>query len=116
MRRLVLGALIGAALVVAAAATWDSTGSAAFAQRAPSQPPMGTEAGMIALTTPSADNATLVTLVDPRQRAMAVYRVDSLSGKIKLLSVRNVQWDLQMLHLNSESPLPPEIRSLLEAR
>ena len=115
MRRLVLGALIGAALVVAAAATRDSTGSA-FAQRAPSQAPVGNEAGMIALTSPSADNATLVTVVDARQRALAVYRVDSLSGKIKLLSVRNLQWDLQMVHLNSESPSPQEIRSLLEPR
>ena len=71
---------------------------------------------MIALTSPSADNATLVTVVDARQRALAVYRVDSLSGKIKLLSVRNLQWDLQMVHLNSESPSPQEIRSLLEPR
>ena len=112
---MVLGALVGAALVVAFAASRDSTGSA-YGQRAPSPNPVGSEGGLIALTSPSADNGVLVTVVDARQRALAVYRVDSLTGKIKLLSVRNVQWDLQMVHLNSESPSPQEIRSLLEPR
>ena len=47
---------------------------------------------------------------------MAVYRIDPTAGKIKLLSVRNIQFDLQVMDLNSEKPSPQEIRSLLEQR
>jgi len=47
---------------------------------------------------------------------MGVYRVDSVSGKITLCSVRNIHWDLQMIYLNNENPLPQEIRALLEQR
>jgi len=45
-----------------------------------------------------------------------VYRVESATGKIELKSVRRIHWDLQMTNLNTEKPLPQEIRSLLEQR
>ena len=47
---------------------------------------------------------------------MAVYHIDPSGGKIKLLSVRNVQFDMQVMDLNSDKPSPQEIRSLLEQR
>ena len=58
----------------------------------------------------------MLTVIDPRQQAMGVYRVDLASGRITLLSVRNIQWDLQMTDFNGVNPLPREIRSQLEQR
>ena len=113
MKRALLGALMGAGFVMLAAA-WNQP-TAVFAQR-PSYGQANAEGSVIALSAPSADNASQITVIDPRTRAMAVYRVDSVSGKIKLLSVRNINWDLQLMQLNSESPLPQDIRSLIEQR
>ena len=114
MKRALLGALVGAGLVMLAAA-WNQP-TAVFAQRPSPYGQANAEGSVIALSAPAADNASQVTVIDPRSRAMAVYRVDSASGKIKLLSVRNINWDLQLMQLNSESPLPQEIRSLIEQR
>jgi hypothetical protein len=114
MRLMVLGALIGAGLVIAAVGLLGHGGEV-YAQRAP-LPATGADAGLIALSAMTGDNAQMVTLIDPKLRAMSVYRIELASGKIKLVSVRNVNWDLQMMQLNSENPLPQEIRSLLETR
>jgi hypothetical protein len=57
-----------------------------------------------------------LTVVDPRQRALSVYHIDLLTGKITLKSVRNIQWDLQVTDLNNEPPRPLEIQSMLEKR
>jgi hypothetical protein len=114
MKRALLGTLMGAGLVLVAAATVGYPQSPAVPPKAPYGEAAG-DGGLIALNGPSADNAQLVTVLDTKTRAMAVYRVDA-NGKIKLLSVRNLHWDLQVLQLNSESPLPQEIRSLLDQR
>jgi hypothetical protein len=53
----------------------------------------------------------LVTVIDPRQRVLAVYHVDRASGQITPKSVRNITWDLQMTEYNSGDPLPQDIRS-----
>jgi hypothetical protein len=55
-----------------------------------------------------------VTVVDPRQRVMAVYQVERASGEITLKSVRNLTWDLQMIGYNSGKPTPQDIRSGLQ--
>lgn len=115
MKRAVLGTLIGAGLVLAAAGAVGYPQSSPAPQRVPYAETAG-EGGLIALSGPSADNAQLVTVLDTKTRAMAVYRVDAATGKIKLLSVRNLHWDLQVMQLNSESPLPQEIRSLLDQK
>jgi hypothetical protein len=47
---------------------------------------------------------------------MGVYRIDAVTGKIGLKSVRNLYWDLQMTYHNNEPPLPQEIEKLLEQR
>lgn len=113
MKKALLGALLVFGLVVAVAAgqNWPAAGQRA----APSVQQAG-DSSLIAVPSLSADNSQLLTLVDPRTRAMAVYRIDPTGGKIKLLSVRNVQFDLQVLDLNSDKPSPQEIRSLLEQR
>ena len=47
---------------------------------------------------------------------MAVYHIDTTTGEIVLKSVRNIHYDLKMIEFNGTSPLPREIRSLLEQR
>jgi hypothetical protein len=56
----------------------------------------------------------VVTVIDPRQRVLAVYHVDPASGKIVPKSIRNITWDLQMIEFNSGDPLPQDIRSGLQ--
>jgi hypothetical protein len=115
MKRALLGALIGAGLVLVAAGAVGYSQTIPAPPRAPYAEAAG-DGGLVALSGPSADGAQLVTVLDTKARAMAVYRVDAVSGKIKLLSVRNLHWDLQVLQLNSENPLPQEIRSLIEQK
>jgi hypothetical protein len=115
MKRAVLGTLIGAGLLFAAAGAVGYPPGAPTPQRAPFEQIAG-EGGLVAVSGPSADNGQLVTVIDTKTRAMAVYRIDSAAGRIKLMSVRNLNWDLQVMQLNSESPLPQEIRSLIEQR
>jgi hypothetical protein len=55
-------------------------------------------------------------VIDAKLRVMGVYQIDGTSGEIALKSVRNFSWDLQMTEFNAASPLPREIRSLLEQR
>ena len=52
-----------------------------------------------------------MTVIDPKQRVLAVYHVDRASGQITPKSVRNITWDLQMTEYNSGEPLPQDIRS-----
>jgi hypothetical protein len=54
-----------------------------------------------------------VVVIDPLQRCMAVYHVRLDSGQIELKSVRNIQWDLQLLEFNGVRPLPQEIQSVV---
>lgn len=53
--------------------------------------------------------AVLVT--DPANAVLAVYHVDPTTGALSLKSVRNVSWDLKMLHFNSEDPSPKDVRA-----
>ena len=71
---------------------------------------------MIALPAAGADKSQVLTVIDPRQQAMCVYRIDLTNGKIALMSVRNIRWDLQMTEFNGVNPLPQEIRSQLQQR
>jgi len=69
---------------------------------------------LLALSHDSGDGRQQITLIDPRQRVMAVYHVDRASGALQLKSVRNVQWDLMIEDYNSASPAPRDIRALKE--
>jgi|GEM_PF-1079839 len=62
------------------------------------------------------EKSQLLTVIDSKRRVMSVYRIDRTSGKITLCSVRSINWDLQMTEFNGESPLPREIRSLIQPR
>src|SRR4029078_9091658 len=67
---------------------------------------------LLALSRDGADGRQQITIVDPRQRVMAVYHVDRASGALQLKSVRNLQWDLLIEDYNSGSPAPRDIRAL----
>ncbi len=110
-----MGAFAGAALVWVTIAAVEPNNEV-FAQRPVAYEPAGSSNGLIALSAAGADGSQLVTVIDPNRRAMGVYRVDAATGKLALCSVRNIHWDLQMMYLNNEQPLPQEIRSLLEPR
>lgn len=120
MRQAAFG--IGAGLLLAMA--WASCGfSQAQAQRPAAGMPVGAihdkavgDAQMIALSCDTADGRQQITLVDPRQRVIAVYHVDKTSGSVMLRSIRNVQWDLLMEDYNSASPTPREIKALAAPR
>lgn len=62
------------------------------------------------------DSRQQLTVVDPRQRVMGVYHIDAATGAVSLKCVRNFQYDLQLTEFNGVSPLPREIRSLVEQR
>lgn len=115
MNRAVLGALAGAALVMVSVCALAPQGEV-FAQRLGSESPSGGSGQLIALPGPTDESGQLYTVFDPQMRAISVYHVDGTTGKIVLRSVRNIHWDLQLTSLNNESPLPQEIRSLLQQR
>ncbi|MEX2114932.1 MAG: hypothetical protein WD845_17195 [Pirellulales bacterium] len=113
MRIAVVGAsaIVGLVMAAIVAAGGPSVG---FAQRPAA--PMAGSAGLVTLSTPAGDNRQQVTLIDSGTRTMAVYHIDTTNGEIVLKSVRNLNYDLQMIEFNGTSPLPNEIRALLEQK
>ncbi len=112
-------AMLGALVVVGLAAVMLSVFSRndqAMAQQHSAAGPMAGGGDLIVVPMPTGDKGQLLSIVDPRQRMLCVYRVDPVTGKIALKSARNLNWDLQMTYLNNEAPLPQEIQSLLEQR
>ena len=109
------GLLIGTGLVIVVAGWWSCCGDV-FAQRSSefSVPRRGDQ--IIALTTPGGQGEHFITLIDQQLRKMSVYSIAPGSGEIALKSVRNFHWDLQMEEFNGVSPLPREIRAMLEPR
>jgi hypothetical protein len=112
MRHSLFGALLGAGLVIAATAGRSSS-------EPPYTPPIDiashTSGGELFTQVTAVEGQPLtVTVVDPRQRVMAVYHVDRATGEITPKSVRNITWDLQMTEYNSGKPLPQDIRSGLK--
>jgi predicted methyltransferase len=117
MKRMVLGTLLGLGLVTAAIAVAEQRGEVYAQHTTPvAATPAAAGSELIVVPTSLGEKGQMLTVVDPRQRVLSVYHIDLSNGKISLKSVRNIQWDLQMAYLNNESPLPQEIRSLLEQR
>ena len=113
MKAVVVGALVGAGISLAAVGGWWDL-RPSFAQR-----PVSLEPGngdLVTVTVPAADHRQHVVVLDPKLRAMGVYQVDPVSGEVTLKSVRNFNWDLQMLEFNNKGPAPREIRALVEQR
>ena len=111
MRIAAVGVLVVCVLAGLLAALVPSVG---FAQR-PSQSPGGSST-LITVATPAGEHRQQLTVVDSDTRTLAVYHIDTTSGEISLKSVRNINYDLRMIEFNGTSPLPREIRSLLEPK
>ena len=123
MKRTILGLLVGLGLVMAAAAIAQQRGEAlppraAAAMPTPAIPApvavTGTE--LIVVPTMLGDKVQMLTVVDPRQRVLGVYHINVTTGKISLKSIRSIHWDLQIDHLNTDEPLPQQIRSMWEQK
>jgi hypothetical protein len=118
MKRAMLGTLAVLGLVMAAAAMAEQRGEVLPQRAAPAMPAPAATAGteLIVVPTPLGDKTQMLTVVDPRQRVLGVYHIDMATGKITLKSVRNIHWDLQIDHLNTDEPLPQQIRAMWEQK
>ena len=121
MRTTGLGALIGAALMLLAMLVIGQRNEAA-AQYGVGQKPAGqyggasaASNGLITLASTTAENRQQLTIIDPQTKVMCVYQIEPATGVVALKSVRNFRWDLQMSEFNAVSPLPREIRAMLES-
>jgi len=122
MKRAVLGFLVCVGLVVAVVSGMVGGRSEALAQR-PAVGPVGvptmsapaavTGSELIVVPALAGDKGQILTVIDPRLRAMGVYHVDLVTGNITLKSARNIQWDLQIDQLNSDKPSPTDIKSMM---
>lgn len=113
MRTMVLGAVLSVVVVSAVVALAGPNGEMP-APRNVQQ--VETSGGLIAMSMPAGTERQVVTVIDPQKRAMSVYHVELSTGEITLKSVRNIQWDLQMMDFNGTTPLPKEIRAVLESK
>jgi len=109
MRRITLGALLGAGLLMAAMAGRGST-EPAFGQ-AGGVAPYPRPGGDLITHVTAADGLPLtITVIEPHERWIGVYQVDRASGEINLVSARNFTWDLKLIDYNCGKPLPQAIR------
>jgi hypothetical protein len=90
--------------------------SDARAQRPGSAERVASSPDLLAIGCDAGEGRQQITIVDPRQRVMAVYHIDRATGALSLRSVRNLHWDLLIEDFNSASPTPREIRALKEQR
>jgi hypothetical protein len=119
MRGLLGGALLMLMVLVAgivgfADAQAPRAGHERAAAERMSQDRTASSPDLLALSHDGPDGRQQITIVDPRQRVMAVYHVDRASGALSLKSVRNLTWDLQIEDFNSGTPAPRDIRALKE--
>ena len=96
-----------------------SPGSArsAEANKSPaSRPTAGGEVnGTLALIT-TAGPAQWLYLIDTKDRAFALYRIDPTNSKgiVKLEASRQYRWDLKLEHYNNQAPEPDAIKATVE--
>jgi hypothetical protein len=108
----VLVGLVVSCVVLVGWADAQAPRSASFDRTAPDR--MASSADLLALSHDGGDGRQQITVVDPKQRVMAVYHIDRATGALALKSVRSLQWDLQIEDYNSSSPAPRDIRALKE--
>jgi hypothetical protein len=94
-----------------------SNGAAAGSSGAPARPITGGDSnGTLALITSNGGPAQWLYLIDTKNRAFAVYRVDptSTKGTVKLEASRQYQWDLKLEHYNNQAPEPDAIKATVK--
>ena len=112
VRALLVLALVAAGVVGLSDAQVPRAGHERAAGDRTSQDRVASSPDLMALSHDGPDGRQQITIVDPRQRVMAVYHVDRVSGALALKSVRNLTWDLQIEDFNSGTPAPRDIRAL----
>ena len=92
-------------------------GGDAWRSHANAQPPVTRPTGeLIALNSDVEQGRQQIVVIDTKSRVMSVYHIEHATGVISLKSVRNIQADLLMDEFNTDSPLPKEIRAILDPR
>jgi hypothetical protein len=76
----------------------------------------GDSNGTVALITSTGGPAQWLYLIDTKNRAFAVYRVDptNTKGTVKLEASRQYQWDLKLEHYNNQAPEPDAIKATVK--
>jgi hypothetical protein len=111
MRHSLLGAVLIAGLVIAATAARSSSEPAYVPVADPSRLQ---SSELITHVTATDGVSQVITVIDPRERVIAVYDVELASGLITLKSVRNITWDLQWSNFNCGDPKPQDVRNALQ--
>jgi len=107
---------------VMGAMTLDLSAYGQLPESRPAQPvlparlPVAAAGDLMAFSSETSSGPAQIMLIDAKKRSMGVYHVDRETGEIELKSVRNFHWDLLIEEFNGVSPLPREIRALLEQR
>ncbi len=109
-----LGALVGAGLMLLALLAIGFRSEAAAQNGGPNSYGVNPYSNELITLTTTIDNRQQLTLIDPKTRVLCIYQIDPTTGVVTLKSVRNCQWDMQMSEFNAVSPLPREIRTMLE--
>ncbi len=111
MRKLLFGASLGAGLGIAFTLGQGYTPTAYGVDTIPLPT---TSSNTMALEVIQATEKSLpkVVVLDTQKKVLATYQINP-EGKIKLLNVRQIQWDLELVDFNNEKPLPKDIRNNL---
>ena len=109
MRIALVGALIGMVTMYALARAQQINRSV---YQAPAPSYDQSDSRLISHFVPATSGtAHTMVVLDPTQRVLAIYHVHAATGATSLKSVRNLEWDLQMIHFNSEAPSPQDVRN-----
>ena len=112
MRAVICGIVVGLCVL--------ALGSMGFleaqAQRPAAQERTVSSSELVAMSYDAGDGRQQITVVDPRQRVLAVYHVDRATGALSLKSVRHLQWDLLIEDYNSDKPTPREVHALVQPK
>lgn len=96
----------------------QGAGPGAMASEAPRMVPgMAASADTIAFAVASPGSPQLFYLIDTRNQAFAIYRVDTMhpKGAVKLEAARQYRYDLKLAEFNNQAPEVAAIESMVKA-
>ena len=69
--------------------------------------------GLWVSTSPIDTGLQMLLVVDPNRQVLAVYHIETSSGKVSLQSTRALGYDLQIEDFNAADPKPSSIKKML---
>ena len=69
--------------------------------------------GLWVSTSPIDTGLQMLLVVDPSRQVLAVYHIETSSGKVSLQSTRALRYDLQIEDFNAADPKPSSIKKML---